>query len=443
MRRTIAWIVLGAVLAAASGAGEAWARNFHISGGIQYVVQGDKEKAKGLLDDARRIYGKAVVQLLQGIAEAPDDLEAWDYLGRAYAELDSTERAGWAFASGIALACPKSEEKKLCRRLEDNRKYYWNARYQAALETFKLAEAAASPEAQRNSALDAAAKMRQAIQIWPGEASSYCNLAAIYAKAEDYATAMQVTQEGLQAVPGDSCLVHRKNDLTIVLAERAAQSGEFDSAIAAYEKVLAADPGDAVTANRLGELYFQKGGKLSESGDAAGAKASYANAAKNFGIYYYENAKDENALYNYALAQVRAGEFQAAAKTVHTGLLAWPASTDLHGLMAEAYTGLGMTEEATKHRLVTLVVREGVKSENPEATADSSVQAWGAASDAARLLQKLGPPEEVRRQTRGEHDVELWAWWSKFHATTMVKGRTVSDLDFSQVASPAASAKKS
>lgn len=441
--RRIAFLAVLAAAFAGAGAEEAEARNFRISGGIQYVAQGDKEKAKGLHADARRIYGKAVTQLLQGVQEDPGDHEAWDYLGRAYAELDSSERTGWAFASGIRLACAKEEEKKLCKRLQDNRKFYWSTQYQAGFETFRRAESAGSPEAQRDSILAAAALMRKAIAIWSEEPSSYCNLAAFYAKAGDYPTAMEVTQQGLAVVPSDSCLTQRKNDLTIALGEKAAESGEFDVAIAAYEKALAADPNDVVTANRLGELYFQKGTKLVESKDEAGAKAAYAKAAQGFQTFQAKNPDDESALYNYALALEKSGDHKAAAGVLRQGLAKFPASLDLHTLIANAYTGLSLNDEATKHRLVALIVREGTKAEDPKAVAEASAKQWGAASDAAKLLGKLGPPEEVRNQKRGEHDVELWAWWSKGKATTMVKGRTVSDLEFLQAPAAAANTPKS
>ncbi len=436
MRRNARWLFPVVLLCALGGTDRAWARNFHISGGIQYVAQGDKEKAKGLFEDARRLYGKAVAQLVEGIAEDQDDIEAWDYLGRAYAELDSTERAGWAFGSGIRLACAQDEKKKLCKRMQDNRTFYWGTYYQSALDTWKLADAAATPEAQKDSARAAAAKMRKAIQVYSEEPSSYCNLAAFLGKAEDYAEALEAVQQGLQVAAGDSCLIRRQEDITVALAVQAEERGDYDAAIAQNEKILAADPSDVTTAGRLGQLYFNKGQKLEKDGDAAGAKAAYASAAKNFGLLHQKNETDEDALYNYALALIQAEDYSAAAAAVQKGLLAKPTSLDLHSLMANAYTGLKLDDEATKHRLVSMVVKEGTKVSDPGAFATASAQKWGPKSNAASELQKMGPPEEVYTQTRGDYDVELWCWWSKSRTLTLVKGATVSDLSFSQVAAP-------
>ena len=71
--------ILGlAVLGLALGSSVALARNFHCAGGIQYVIQGTKEKDKGNLDDARRIFGKAVAQLTECTTEDPTDSESWE-----------------------------------------------------------------------------------------------------------------------------------------------------------------------------------------------------------------------------------------------------------------------------------------------------------------------------------------------------------------------------
>ena len=433
MRTRTTWLALLAAVVGLWHADDSWARNYHVSGGIQYVAQGDKEKAKGLYEDAQRLYGKAVVQLTEGIAEDPNDLEAYDYLARAYAELDSTERAGWAFRTGIASACADEKEKKLCKRMQDNQKFYWGQYYQSAFDTFKLADVAPTPEAGKDSILAAAAKMWKAIDIYDQDGSSYCNLAAFYAKAEDMSRAMEVVKQGLTKVPGDSCLTQRQADLTIANAETAAGSGEFDAAIATYEKVLAADPSDAATASRLGELYFQKGQKLSEGGDAAGAKAAFAAAATNFGTFYKTTNDDENARYNYALSLVQAEQYEEAAGLIHKGLMAKPKSQDLHNLMARVYTGLQLPEDATKHRLINTMLDGGQPAAEPATAASASAEKWGATKDAAKLLQSLGPPEEVLTQTLGEYEAELWCWWTKSRAVTLVKGQTVSDLDFSRV----------
>ena len=93
-----------ALMALAASAGTAAARNFHCAGGIQYVIQGTKEKDKGNNEDAKRIFGKAVAQLMVCTQEDPNDSESWSYLGWAYCELDSAAPAAYFPASAARSA---------------------------------------------------------------------------------------------------------------------------------------------------------------------------------------------------------------------------------------------------------------------------------------------------------------------------------------------------
>ena len=101
-------------------AGVASARNMHCAGGIQYVVQGLKDKERGNLEDYHREMNKAVDQLVACANEDPADLEALGYLGWAYAELDSAGPAGQWFQKSIDGLCSKGDKKK-CEIVTTNR----------------------------------------------------------------------------------------------------------------------------------------------------------------------------------------------------------------------------------------------------------------------------------------------------------------------------------
>src|SRR5258708_32312599 len=94
-KRTI--VATASVAALLLVAAAASARNMHCAGGIQYVVQGLKDKERGNTEDYQREMNKAVDQLTSCASEDPNDLEALGYLGWAYAELDSAGPAGGAF----------------------------------------------------------------------------------------------------------------------------------------------------------------------------------------------------------------------------------------------------------------------------------------------------------------------------------------------------------
>jgi hypothetical protein len=87
-----------------------------------------------------------------------------------------------------------------------------------------------------------------------------------------------------------------------------------------------------------------------------------------------------------------------------------------------------------------MMLNEGTVMDDPTDFATKSAEKWGAKAEAGTYLKELGPPEEVRTQTKGESEVETWFWWTKMRVVTMVKGRKVSDLSFEQMASAGTSA---
>lgn len=442
--RRLLFIGTAVAFAGSLFAGPVLARNYHISGGIQYVTQAGKEAEKQNYEDAARLYRKAIVQLTDGLEASPKDIEAWDYLGRAYGELDIADSAGWAFGTGIKKAEEKGDDK-LVERLQDNRQYYWANYFNAAIDTYRTAEDEEDPEAVKDSSMAAAVSMRKAIAMMREDPRAYCNIAVFLVRADKFNEALAAVNEGLVFTPQDSCLLGRLESLTLSMGEQAAESGDFAMAIETYQKLLADNPGDVANAQRLGELYFQQGGSLTtkaaDATDEAARKeletkrdAAYGNAAKYFGQYFQANQGDLNGRYNYALALIRAGDFQEAVKILHGGLMQDPASIDFHTLMATAYSGLKNDDMATGHRLIAMVLEEGTVVEDPAAYAEASAKKWGAKTDAPKYLKELGPPEEVRTLVRGEYETETWFWWSKMRAVTMVKGRKVTDLDFAGVA---------
>src|SRR5215467_11759845 len=116
--------IAGALLLATTLTGVAEARNPHCAGGIQYVVQGTRDKEKGNLEDYQREMNKAVQQLEQCATEDPADYEATAYLGWAYAELDSAGPAGKWFDVAIKGLASKNDVKKK-EWAESNRNSYW------------------------------------------------------------------------------------------------------------------------------------------------------------------------------------------------------------------------------------------------------------------------------------------------------------------------------
>lgn len=455
------WMAAAVLLAAVAVPG-AEARNYHCAGGIQYVSQGKAEFDKGNVDDAHRIYGKAVAQLTQCLTEDPKDIEAWDYLGVAYGELDSAAQSGHAFAQGIAKAADAGEEKKkLLERMKANQLHYWVGYFNAAIKQYQAAVATV-PSGQNpdpSAFLPAVEGMKKAVAEDPSNPKGYCNLAAFQANAGKTDDAVATVEAGLKVAPGDSCLLQRKTQVGVSMGEKAAQTGDYAAAAAPYEKMLAQNPQDAGSALRLGQLYFDQGTKLAESADketdaakkkslSDDSKTAFQKSSKNFGLYHSLKPDDKDGLYNNTLAALQAGDGATAAKLAEEGLTADPTSSDYHGFLASAYTVLNVTSAAQAHKLVSRTLKEGEKQSDPAGFAQKAAATAGPTSAAAKDLKDLGPPDDIRTMTMGDYPVETWLWFAKKRAILFSKGTLVTQADWNTVAvaeqapAPAATPKK-
>jgi tetratricopeptide (TPR) repeat protein len=209
MKKVIAPALAALVLAAAL-APPAAARHFKIAGGIQYVIQGTKEKDKGNLEDAERIFGKAVTNLSEGVVEDPKDDEAWIYLGQAHGELRQFEQAGKAFAEALRRV---QDNPKFLKRATDNRAYFFNNAYNEGLKKYKEATAIMPAEEIPNSTdpkaaeakaklAEAEAQFRNALLINEERAIAYDNLAIMLALQGKFDQAGPVVDAGMaKSVP--------------------------------------------------------------------------------------------------------------------------------------------------------------------------------------------------------------------------------------------------
>ena len=193
--------------------------------------------------------------------------------------------------------------------------------------------------------------MRKAIAVNPEDAKSYCNLAAFYAYAKRYDKALQTVDKGLELAPGDSCLTSRKDQLGVVLADRAEATGDWAAAIALYEKAAASTPGDLSTAQRLGELYFKQGRSLAAKADSLPegpekqaaleqVKQAFSRSAESFGKYSAGHPDKKDGRYNYMIALIQADKYEDAGRATIATLAVDPLNPEFHSALSSAYRGL-------------------------------------------------------------------------------------------------------
>jgi len=433
------WVAAAALLAVVA-VPRAEARNYHCAGGIQYVTQAQAEFNKGNIEDSHRIYGKAVAQLTQCLTEDPSDIEAYDYLGVAYAELDDATQSGHAFTQGIALATAKGDEKKkLLERMKANQEHYWVTYFNAAIKKYQeaLASAPQGGNPDPSAFIPAADAMRKAVAENPSNPKGYCNLAAFLANAGKTEEANQVVDDGLKVAPDAPCLSETKTQIGVSMGEKAAQTGDYAKAVETYEKKLAANPNDADAALRLGQLYFEEATKLANDKKDGEAKEAFGKSAKNFGLYHTAKPDDKDGLYNYTIASLSAGDAASAAKLSQEGLATSPpdsVAAEYHNFLAQAYRDLKVDDAAAAHTLVARSLKDGQKVDDAAAFAQKEAGSAPATSAVAKKFKELGPPDEIRTMTMGDYQVETWVWNAKKRAILFSKGVQVTAADWNAVA---------
>ena len=271
MRHRVIAVAGGLVVLALVLAATAWARNPNCAGGIQYVVQGMRDKEKGNLEDYRREMLKAVDRLTLCSSEDPADFEALAYLGWAYAELDSARAAGEAFEKAITGLRGKGDNKK-ADWATSNRESYWAKYFNEGVADIQAGQAAYAdftkePEDDAERALKAEATNKyaaalaaldRATYLKPGDGRAVRNLGTVYALMGDLVKAESVLREGVTACPGDSDLVDalavvRRNHAGRLLDER-----RYDEAIGFYGELLQASPNDPDLHSGLADAYFKR-----------------------------------------------------------------------------------------------------------------------------------------------------------------------------------------
>ncbi len=259
-------VVLALVLAAT-----AWARNPNCAGGIQYLMQGMRDKEKGNLEDYRREMLKAVDRLTLCSSEDPKDFEALAYLGWAHAELDSARAAGEAFEKAIAGLRAKGDVKKADLAVT-NRESYWAKYFNEGVADIQAAQTAYSDYPQEpaddaekilkaeatNKYVAALAALGRAAHLKPADGRTIRNVGTVHALMGDLVRAEVVLREGVVACPGDSDLVDALALVRRNYAGRLLDEKRYDEAIGFYGDLVKANPNDADLRSGLADAYFKR-----------------------------------------------------------------------------------------------------------------------------------------------------------------------------------------
>jgi tetratricopeptide (TPR) repeat protein len=461
--------VVAGCLCAFAAASEA--RNPHCAGGIQYVTQAMNDKAKGNMDDYRREISKAVQQLETCANEDTNDAEAVGYLGRAYAEVDSSAAAGRAFALAMRRLHDKDPKKE--QWVKDYRDSYWTLAFNDAIDKINKAriayadfgkEPANDGEKQAKAEAtkrydEAIASLTRASHLRPNDPRTLHNLGIVYGFQSQYETAERWLGEAHRAAPGDTDI---SNTLRATQSRRAGQlldEKKYDDAIAYYTKLLKDEPKNVGELSGLGDAYFKKA--QAQEGDAR--KPDFKAAGEAYAKAFAVQSDDADMAFNSALSYQSAGEyalsvpqwqnvlklrptdpdassslgsclaelgkFDEATKVLHTALLSDPKNAKnktLHRQLGAVYTKAGNNAKATEELMVYLALQNG----KPVADAGAEAAKAPPASVAAKTLASSGKPDEIFAWDAESQKYQTWFYWSKGTAYHFQGGSLVQKSDW-------------
>lgn len=461
--RSLATLV--AAVACLAWAGSALARNPHCAGGIQYVVQGLKDKDRGNTEDYEREMRKAVEQLTMCASEDPADFEALGYLGWALAEVDSAGPAGDAFEKAIEAARVKGDKKKV-EVILSNRDHYWSIAYNDGIKNIQdgqqYVEAEAKAEAHEAFGKAVTALMKAKL-LRPGHAQTIRNLATAYAMDNDFDRAEIVLRNGQAEAAQDTSVGQLGEALRTVRANKAnALLGEnkFDEAVAYYTELTKQEAGTSDLWMGLGNAFF----KRAETKADAARKADFKSSADAYAKAYQLRPDDANLVFNAALAYQYAGELPSAEAQWRAVLLKSPDDSDalssLGSVLADeqkfddatqvllraialkpeekvyyrqlgaVYSKAGNNPKSTEMLIVYMAMSKGTVAADPAATA----KAAKAGSAAANTLGAMGNPDKVLQweDTGGGGALQTWVYGAKRQAFTFnTAGLLVQKSDWS------------
>ncbi len=436
--------------------GAAEARNPHCAGGIQYVVQGMRDKDKGNLEDYARQMNKAVQQLGQCADEDSVDYEAIGYLGWAYAEIDSAGPAGMAFSRSIRGLQTKGDKKKV-EWAQNNLNSYWARWFNDGIAKIQTAQAvyadyckAPADEAEKTLREESEKSYRAALLslaraslLKPGDSQTMRNLGTTYLLMCDYTAAEATFREGLKAAPGDTNLARALRTSRVNYANQLVEQKKYDEALTFYTDLAKAEPNEPDHHLSIGDVRFRRAQGMEgdarktefrAAGDAymkaSDLKPADADLAFNGGLAYQNAAvfdkaevgwrralqnrpEDVDALSALASVLVELKKCDDAVQAAHRAVTIKPDSKILHRQFGAIYTRCGNNAKATEELMVYLAMEKG------EAVADAAARASGAKEPGfAKTFGADGAPEQINRWEAEGQKYETWFYWAKKRAYT-------------------------
>lgn len=442
------------------GAGVVSARNEHCAGGIQYVVQGLRDKDRGMTEDYQREMNKAIDQLTMCAAADPADFEAMGYLGWALAEVDSCGPAGAAFEKSVVGLTEKGDKKKV-EVVAGNRDHYWSAAYNDGIAKINAAqqvypdftktpsddEKPLKEEAAKNYAA-AVLSLTRAKLLKPSSAVTIRNLATAYALQGRFAEAEVVLKNGLTEAAGDKDVGGLSEALKTVQANAAQEllkSKDYPKAIAYYSDMIKAQPENGDGYSGRGAAHFSNAQTLQDAAKRAEFKLAGDDYAKAFTLtkpvstdlgfnaalaYQYagelalseaqwravlkETPDDPEALSALGSTLADMQKFDEAVTVLCRAVNLKPDNKTYFRQLGAVYSKAGNAGKSTEMLMVYMAQNSGKDA----ADAAAAAKAAKAGSAAASTNASTGAPDKVFDWESDARKLQTWVYFAKKQAFT-------------------------
>jgi tetratricopeptide (TPR) repeat protein len=444
------------------GAGAAFARNPHCAGGIQYVVQGLRDKERGNTEDYAREMNKAVQQLNACADEDPADLGAVGYLGWAYAELDSAGPAGAAFQKSIDGLATKGDKKQL-DIVVANRDHYWSVAFNEGIAKIHDAQAAwadfgKTPSEDEKPLKEEATKnyeaaitaLTRAKLLKPGSALTIRNIGTAYALMGRFGEAATVLRNGITEAAKDTASAGLAAALKTVQMNQAnayLDAKDYDKAIVFYGDLIKAEADNPDHYMGLGSALFNRAQTKQDAARRADFKAAGDAYAKAFALkpsstdlgfnaalaYQYagelaaseaqwravlkQTPDDPEALSSLGSTLADMQKFDEAVQVLQRAVNLKPDNKTFFRQLGAVYSKAGNNSKSTEMLMVFMAMNSGKVKEGPDAAA-AAAKAAKPGSAAASTLASMGSTDKVFDWESDNRKLQTWLYITKKLAFT-------------------------
>jgi len=405
--------------------------------------QADGEERLNLLIKAARA-GELAIHL------DDTDPEYFMRTGMTYGELGCWALAGEMFQRAADLARDDEKKEELYADIENNQKYYWTGRFQAAMERMNEGELEGAAE-----------EFRNAIALDAGDYRAWMNLGIVFAQMEKAEEALEPLRQAQQLDPENEQVMEILRQVLAMVAagkyneaqttrDDAEREAYWDEALNLFQEAVdleaAGEELDSYESN-IAYIYMAKGQAVPAEDEAA-KKEEFEKAIEHFrtaciarnahreeiGEQVRTLETDEDYITNVLSCLLAVGEYDSTKVYAQQLINLNPRRQEGYRFMGEALRNLGDQETALTYLLVDQNFSRGEPVEDINSHIASLITRYSPSDDIVkRSIINLESPEDILVVLDGDTSYEVWIWWSKGYADSYYNGKFTGQITFNPV----------